>query len=74
MNPEKSSPDYWAPQTQVESLGGIGAMLIAYSCQQNLFPIYGELKRKTKAEATAVFGWATGLVSVIYVTLAVVVL
>jgi amino acid permease len=64
--------DYLLPKfTNVEIIKGLSIVLVAYSCQQNLFPIFGELENKTNAECVGAFSIATSMVGSLYVTLAV---
>ena len=52
-------------------LKGLSIILVSYSCQQNLFPIFSELAVKTNTECTKAFSLATGMVGSLYVVLAI---
>mmetsp|Transcript_12699 Transcript_12699/g.21385 ORF Transcript_12699/g.21385 Transcript_12699/m.21385 type:complete len:311 (+) Transcript_12699:175-1107(+) len=64
--------DYFKPKLEINFIKAISIMLVSYSCQQNLFPIYSELKVKTNSECSKSFAIASLLVGALYITLAVV--
>lgn len=63
---------YYFPKADVKFISGFSVILVSFGCQQNLFPIYSELKKKTTSELVSSFGLACAAVLVLYVTLAVI--
>ena len=58
---------YLEPKPGFKLLSAMSVFLIAFSCQQNLFPIFSELKEKNTRGLTIVFGSASFLVLTLYV-------
>ena len=46
--PDRS--DFWAPKVKWSTISALNVTMIAYSYQQNVFPIYTELKNKTNEQ------------------------
>lgn len=64
--------DYYVPKASVKLISALSVIFVAYGCQQNLFPIFSELKNKTTRELVVSFSWACTMVGVLYVTLAII--
>jgi len=63
-------PDYYEPKIHnLNFLKSASALLVCFSCQQNLFPIYSELEKKNNAECKKGFALATSLIFCLYITL-----
>ena len=58
---------YLEPKPGEKLMSAMSVFLIAFSCQQNLFPIYSELKEKNTRGLTIVFASASFLVLTLYV-------
>lgn len=62
--------DYYVPKVHsVKFLQSASAMLVAYSCQQNLFPVFSELENKTNANMKSGFTMATLFCCCLYITI-----
>ena len=61
--------DYWKPKLEVDAIKAFSIIIVAFSCQQNLFPIYAELRTQTNHECAKSFGIASVLVGSLYVVL-----
>ena len=44
------STDILKPKFEWETISALAAVMVAYSYQQNVFPIYSELREKTSTE------------------------
>ena len=64
--------EYYFPTIDIKFVSGLSVILVAFGCQQNLFPIYSELKNKTQNELVGSFGMACASVLVLYVILSVI--
>lgn len=63
--------DYYTPKlTKIEFFKSLSVIMVSFSCQQNLFPIFAELAKKTNSECQQGFGLATLMVGALYVLLA----
>ena len=65
--------DYYQPKwTNIELIKSLSIILVSFSCQQNLFPIFSELNKKNNTECQKGFQIATSLIGTLYVVLAVI--
>ena len=76
FNPDSKSKyhEYYVPKAEIDSFSAISVILVAFSCQQNLFPIYSELLEKNERSHTIVFGSACMIVGVLYTAVSIVAL
>ena len=70
----QEKPDLISPKTNdwVEFTSAISVILVAFSCQYNLFPIYSELNEKKPHNHIIIFGQACMFVSALYIGVAII--
>ena len=66
--------EYFEPKIEIKTLSALSVIFVCLSCQQNLFPIYSELKEKNVKSHTIVFGSACLLVCFLYITMSIIAL
>lgn len=77
FNPDKKSDHskYFEPESVgANSFSALSVILVAFSCQQNLFPIYSELREKNERNHTIVFSSACVICGVLYTAVSIVAL
>ena len=59
-------PDTWYPKIEWATISALSVTMLAYSYQQNVFPIYSELRNKCNEEYCAVSKLALPMTGTIY--------
>ena len=65
-------PDYLYPKMSFKFISALSIILVGMGAQQNFFPIYTELKTKTKSQLTSSVALANIAVTLFYSSLALV--
>lgn len=66
FTPATVGSDFWSFKLETTTISALSVTMLAYSFQQNVFPIFVELKHKSNGEFMKVTGLGIGMTSVIY--------
>jgi amino acid permease len=61
--------DYMLPKFDMQLINSLSIFLVSFSFQQNLFPIYSELKEKTTEQCVKAISIGTYLVTTLYISI-----
>lgn len=70
MNQDESYYQYYTIDLELASVKGISIIIVAFSFQQNLFPMYNSLKHQTNENCIKACQIAIGFTGVIYLSIA----
>ena len=71
-NPDIDYNEYWRVRWDTQLVTAFSIVLVAYSCQQNLFPMYSSLKERTSETASKAMALSLCMTFAVYVTVGII--
>jgi len=70
QNDDESYDNYYVTDQDLTFVKGFSIIIVAFGCQQQLFPMVNSLQDPSRASAMAAVNWAIGLTNIIYISIA----